>query len=105
MQTRLRYPWYIPVIFLLLEKAWNRYIPGIYLGYENGCHMTGIPGISQGYDIHGHNPGIYQVYTTKFPSMGIPDAAAPPEKPALPTPPPIRAGEVTKLEAGPAVVD
>jgi hypothetical protein len=66
-----------PDIFLLLGKAWNRYIPGIYLGYENGCHMTGpIPGISLGYDIHGHNPGImmiYQVYTTKFPSMGIPD--------------------------------
>ena len=34
-------------------------------------HMTWyIPGISQGYDIHGHKPGIYQVYTTKFPSMG-----------------------------------
>jgi hypothetical protein len=32
----------MPFIFLLLEKAWNRYIPGIYLEYENGCHMTGI---------------------------------------------------------------
>ena len=32
-----------------------------------------IPGISLSYDIDGHNPGIYQVYTTKFPSMGVPD--------------------------------
>ena len=33
-----------------------------------------IPGISLSYDKDGHNPGIYQVYTTKFPSMGVPDA-------------------------------
>ncbi len=32
-----------------------------------------IPGISHGNDTHGHIPGIYQVYTTDFQSMGIPD--------------------------------
>ena len=36
-----------------------------------------IPGISLSYDIDGHNPGIYQVYTTKFPSMGVPDESLP----------------------------
>jgi hypothetical protein len=38
--------------------------------------MPGIyTGISHRYDTHDHIPVIYQVYTTDFQSMGIPDAS------------------------------
>jgi hypothetical protein len=53
-----------------MEQGYTRYIPGIWkwLSYDRY-----IPGISLSYDKDGHNPGIYQVYTMKFPSMGVPD--------------------------------
>ncbi len=45
-----------------LEMSYSRYTPGIYQVYDRCCHMS----------------GIYQVYTTIFNFLRIPDAARPP---------------------------
>ena len=66
----LVYTWYIPVIWPFSSYTWLylENMPGISHGYQGTWLVQNKPikfflGIIQSYELNGHIPGIYQVYT------------------------------------------